>query len=170
MMNVVKIDKVTLNIGIGAPGEKLENAKALLEKITGARPVFTKAHNRNPTFKIRKGDDIGAKVTIRKAKALELLKKCLDVIDYSLSERSFDSTGNVCFGVKEYIDLPGVKYDPKIGMMGFDVCVTLAKPGYRIQRRRIGFARFPVKRRVSKKEAIEFMKSLGMSLKEEVAQ
>ncbi len=166
-MTSIRIDKVTLNIGTGAPGERLENAKALLEKLSGSKAVVTKAHTRNPTFKIRKGDDIGTKVTLRKARALDVLKRCLEAIDNSLSQRSFDSTGNVSFGVKEYIDVPGIKYDPKIGMMGFDVCVTLSKPGIRIQRRRVEQTRVPKIQRVSKQEAIEYLKTIGATLKEE---
>ncbi|MDP3742684.1 MAG: 50S ribosomal protein L5 [Candidatus Micrarchaeota archaeon] len=166
-MNLVKIDKVTLNIGVGAPGEKLENAKALLEKISGSKAVLTKAKTRNPTFKIRKGDDIGVKITLRKQTALDVLKRCLDAIDFSVSQNNFDSTGNVSFGVKEYIDVPGMRYDPKIGMSGFDVAVSLVKQGIRVQRRRIAFSRIPRYQRVSKPEAIEFMKSLGVILKEE---
>lgn len=166
-MNKVKIEKVTLNIGVGAPGEKLENAKSLLSQITKAKPVVTKAHNRNPTFKIRKGDDIGTKITLRKQPALEVLKRCLDAIDFSLSNKSFDQNGNLSFGVKEYIDLPGLKYDPKIGMMGFDVCVTLTKPGARVQKRRVAFSRIAKSQRVSKTEAIAFLKTLGVLIKEE---
>ncbi len=166
-MNKVRIEKVTLNVGVGAPGEKLENAKSLLTQITKAKPVVTKAHNRNPTFKIRKGDDIGTKITLRKQTALSVLKRCLEAIDFSLSNKSFDQNGNLSFGVREYIDLPGIKYDPKIGMMGFDVCVTLSKPGLRVQTRRIAFTRIPRVQRVSKKEAIDYLKTLGVIIKEE---
>lgn len=166
-MNKVKIDKVTLNIGVGQPGEKLENAKRLLEKLTGAKPVVTKARNRNPTFKIRKGDDIGTKITLRKQLALDVLNRCLESVDRSLSIKNFDSTGNISFGVKEYIDVPGMKYDPQIGMMGFDVCVTLCKPGFRVQRRRIGVSPVPRGHRVSKQEAIEFIRALKVEYKEE---
>ena len=158
-MSQVRIEKVTLNIGIGAPGERLENAKFLLEKISGSKPVLTKARSRNPSFKIRKGDDIGVKVTLRKQPSYEVVKRCLDPIDFTLSERNFDATGNVSFGVKEYIDIPGIKYDPKIGMMGFDVAITLSKPGARIRNRRVAFARLPKRQRVSRTEAITFMKS-----------
>ena len=157
-MSQVRIEKVTLNIGIGAPGERLENAKALLEKISGSKPVLTQAKSRNPTFKIRKGDDIGVKVTLRKQQALEVVKRCLDPIDFTVSNRNFDATGNVSFGVKEYIDIPGMKYDAKIGMMGFDVAITLNKPGNRVRSRRVAFARLPKRQRVSRDEAIAFMK------------
>ena len=132
--------------------------------------MVTKERTRNPTFKIRKGDDIGVKITLRKQTAFEVLKRCLESLDNSLSLKNFDATGNLSFGVKEYIDVPGMRYDPKIGMMGFDVCVTLAKPGYRVQRRRVAFSRLPRNHRVSKQEAIAFIKSLNVEMKEEVAQ
>ena len=167
-MNQVVVDKVTLNIGIGAPGERLENAKALLQKLTTAKPVLTKAKSRNPSFKIRKGDDIGTKVTLRKQLATEVVKRCLDPIDSTLSQNNFDATGNVSFGVKEYIDVPGMKYDSKIGMMGFDVALTLTKPGARVAKRRVGFARLPRRQRVSRQEAIAFMKqTFGVKIAEE---
>ncbi|MEK6843702.1 MAG: 50S ribosomal protein L5, partial [Candidatus Micrarchaeota archaeon] len=79
IMQEVRLEKVTLNIGAGEPGERLENAKVLLEKITGKKAILTKAKDRNPTFKIRKGDNIGSKVTLRGELANEILKRSLDV-------------------------------------------------------------------------------------------
>ncbi|MGB9577614.1 MAG: 50S ribosomal protein L5 [Candidatus Micrarchaeia archaeon] len=157
-MQQVKLEKVTLNIGIGSAGEKLENAKTLLERISGAKAVYTQAKRRNPTFKIKKGENIGAKVTLRGSRAVEVLKKMLETIDYSLKEESFDRYGNVSFGIKEYIDISGMKYDPKIGMMGFDVCVSLAKPGKRVTCRRIAKKRISGRQKVSAAEAQAFMK------------
>lgn len=154
---MIRIDKVTLNCGVGQPGQELENAKTLLERISGSKAVLTQAKNRNPTFKIRKGDNIGAKVTLRGKPAEELLKKALEVPDHAIPAKSFDDVGNVAFGVREYIDFPGIKYDPKIGMMGFDVCITLTKKGVRVQRRKIAPARLPRKQRVSRKEAQDFL-------------
>jgi len=157
-MREVVLEKVTLNIGVGEAGEKLENAKRLLEKITEMKPVPTKARVRNPTFKIRQGDNIGAKVTLRGTKAEEVAKKALDTLDFKILTTCFDTSGNFSFGVKEYIDYPGLKYDPKIGMMGFDVCVTLKRRGYRIAKRRVARAKISQKHRVTKVEAIEFAK------------
>lgn len=154
---IIRIDKVTLNCGVGAPGQELENARVLLERISGHKAVYTQAKKRNPTFKIRQGDNIGCKVTLRGKESSELLKKALEVPDHQISERSFDDNGNVAFGIKEYIDFPGIKYDPKIGMMGFDVCITLVKAGVRVQRRKIQPKKLPRKQRVGKKEAQEFM-------------
>ncbi len=165
VLNKVFLEKVTLNIGVGGGGEVLEKARELLEKICGQKVVVTRAHVRNPSFKIRKGDPLGVKVTLRKKKAENVLKNALDAVDKQLKESSFDDYGNVSFGVKEYIDFPGMKYDPKIGMFGFDVCVKLAKKGVRVAYKRIAAGRLPAKQRVSKSEAVEFMqKQFGVNI------
>jgi len=156
-MQEPRLDKVTLNVGAGAARERLQSAKDLLERITGHKAVLTKAKDRNPTWKLRKGDTVGVKVTLRGKDAAEVLKKSLEAVDYSVPAKSFDRAGNVAFGVREYIDFPGMKYDPKIGMMGFDVCVSLAKPGARIARRRIARRSVPPKQRVRPEEARAFM-------------
>lgn len=153
---MIKIDKVTLNVGVGSAGEKLEKAKTLLEKVSGQKPVETYARKRIPTWNLRKGLAIGCKVTLRGQKAVEVLNRTLTANEKKIRGRSFDNTGNVCFGVKEYIDVPGMKYDPNIGMMGMDVCVSLEKHGYRVKRRKRGQA--AVNTRITPEEAIEFMK------------
>jgi large subunit ribosomal protein L5 len=155
------LEKVTLNIGAGQAGEKLENAKTLLERITGRKPLTTKARARNPTFKIKKGDLIGVKVTLRGKDAEEILKRALDAVDFHMKEKAIDDFGNAAFGIKEYIDFPGAKYDPKLGMLGFDVCITLKKIGKRVSERRIAPRKLPKKQRVSRKEAIEFLKKFN---------
>ena len=154
----VLLEKLTLNIGVGEGGEKLQNAKTLLETISGGTAVVTKARVRNPTFKIRKGDPIGVKVTVRGKPAEELLRRALDAVEFIVSPKSFDNNGNVSFGVREYIDFPGVQYEPKIGMLGFDVCVTLEKPGKRVAFRKIKASRIGRKQTVSRPEAQEFLR------------
>jgi large subunit ribosomal protein L5 len=157
-MREIGIDKVTLNIGVGKSGQPLENAKALLVKLSGGlKPVATAAKVRNPIFKIKKGDLIGAKVTMRGPKALEFLKNALKVTDNKMSGRAFDKNGNFSLGVKEYIEFPGMKYDPKIGMVGFDVCVTLKrKGGSRVAKRRRGRAIIGKSHRITKEESVAF--------------
>lgn len=135
-MHEIRIEKVTLNIGCGEAGEKLDKAKKLLENLTGKKVVLTKTHERT-TFGTSKGRAIGVKVTLRKNEAKEFLKKALDAVDLKLSEKCFDSQGNFSFGIKEHIDLPGVRYDPEIGIYGMDVCVTLERRGFRVKRKRI---------------------------------
>ncbi len=156
-MNKVKIDKVVLNIGVGSPGERLDNAKKLLEIITGKKAVYTKAKERNPTFKIRPGLEIGVKVTLRGKEAEEILKRTFQAVKNTIKKDMFDKTGNLSIGIKEYIDFPGIKYMPEIGVMGFDVAVRLIKPGYRVSRRKRAPAKVGKRQRVTREEAIEFI-------------
>ncbi len=159
VMRNIRIDKVVVNIGVGQAGEPLENAQGLLETITGKRAVKTKAKSRNPTWSIRKGLPIGVKVTLRGKDAEDFLKKAFDAVNKKLKSSSFDGRGNFAFGVKEYIDFPGVKYDPNIGMYGFDVCVSLMRPGYRVSKRKIAKAKVGKSHIITDDEAREFVKS-----------
>lgn len=166
-MKEIEITKVTVNIGVGESGDKLERAKKLLTKLTGKTPVQTLSRERNPTFNITKGKPIGTKVTLRGPEKIEFLKKALDVKDFKLSPRCFDKNGNFAFGVSEYIDLPGIRYDTTIGMYGFDVAVTLERPGYRIAKRRRAKAKIGNKHRITKDEGMEFAKKeLGITVEE----
>ncbi|MCX6769783.1 MAG: 50S ribosomal protein L5 [Candidatus Micrarchaeota archaeon] len=157
-MKAVVVDKVTLNIGVGKAGQELENAKTLLERLSGAKAVPTAAKVRNPVFHIKKGDVIGTKATLRGPSAIAFVKKALKVKDFTLASRSFDKEGNFSFGVPEYIEFPGAKYDPQIGMLGFEVCVTLRRRGFRVARRRRAQAKLGGKHRLSKENGIEFAK------------
>ena len=107
---------------------------------------------------MRPGLEIGTKVIVRRTKAVELLKNLLKAKGNKLKESNFDNTGNLSFGVEEYIDIPGVKYDPKIGMRGLDVCVTLERPGYRVKKRRVRPAKLGKNQAIQKQEAVEFIK------------
>jgi large subunit ribosomal protein L5 len=159
------IDKVTVNIGVGSPGERLEAAKELLSRLTGQKPIETLAKKRNPVFKLRKGLPIGAKVTLRGKAAKEFLEKALLAKRKILKEKNFDKTGNFSFGITEYIDFPGAKYDPQIGMFGFDVCVTLKRKGKRVAVRKIARSKIGKSHLIKKEEAIEFAKSnLGVKV------
>ncbi len=157
-MNDVQLEKVTVNIGVGQGGQPLENAKKLLEQLTGNKAVHTLSRTRNPTFNLKKGEPIGVKVTLRNEPAIEFVKKALVARENKILQKNFDRTGNIAFGVPEYIDFPGMKYDPEIGILGFDVCLTLQKPGTRIKRRKIAPRTLPKKQRVSQNEAEAFMK------------
>jgi len=169
-MQQPRLEKVTLNIGVGEGGERLQHAKSLLERISGTKAVLTQSHSRNPSFKIRKGEPIGVKVTLRGPAAIDVIKRALDSRDDTLPESCFQGD-TVSFGVKEYIDFPGIKYDPKIGMFGFDVCVTLYKPGKRISRRKIRFGKLPRRQHVSKAESFElFKKEFSVKLAEEAVE
>jgi len=155
---MISIEKVTINIGVGQAGEQMEKAKKLIEKLTGQKAIERKTQKRIPTWGVRKGLAVGTKTTLRKQKAEEFLKKCLEAVDNKIKKSSFDEYGNFGFGVKEYIDLPKIKYDPGIGMFGFDVNVTIKKWGYRNTKRKIKQTKIPKKHRATKQEAISYIK------------
>lgn len=158
-MREILIEKVTVNMGIGEPGENLDNAKELLARLSGGKKIIETASKRRvPSFHLRKGLPIGVKVTMRKKNAEEFLKKALAAKKNTLKEKNFDSTGNFSFGIAEYIDFPGVKYDPSMGMYGFDVCVTLKRKGERVSKRKLRKSKIGKSHRITKQEAIEFAK------------
>ncbi|MBI5253019.1 MAG: 50S ribosomal protein L5 [Euryarchaeota archaeon] len=158
VMRELRISKVTVNIGVGEGGEKLAKAENLLEKLTEQKPLKTLARSTNPTFGIRKGVPIACKVTLRKEKAEKFLRKALDAVERKLKSTNFDNLGNVSFGIKEHIDIPGVRYDPAVGIFGMDVCLTVERPGYRIKRRKVLQKKISKSHSIAKEEAINFMK------------
>lgn len=157
-MRRVKIEKVVINIAVGESGEKLEKAVKVLESLTGQKPSRRKAKRTIREFGIRKGENIACIVTLRGEKAKEFLRRALIAIGNRIKARSFDSHGNISFGIKEHIDIPGTKYDPNIGIFGMDVCVSFERPGYRVKRRRIKKSKIGKRHRVTAIEAMEYMK------------
>lgn len=157
-MQTARVEKVTVNIGVGQAGDELKKAEEILRKVTNAKPVQTICKIKQPTWGIREGLPIGVKVTLRGKKALEFLKNAFNAKDKQLKAASFDNLGNFGFGIKEYIDLPGARYDPKLGMKGFDILVTLEKPGYRVKKRKNQKKKIGRKHLLSKNEAIDFVK------------
>jgi len=157
IMQEIRMEKLTLNIGAGKDQVKLEKGMKLLKNITGINPVKTFTTKRIPEWGLRPGLPIGCKLTLRKAKMKEVISRLLDAKDYRLKESQFDNGGNIAFGLHEYIDIPDVKYDPEIGVMGLEVCITLERAGFRIKRRRKKRRKVPIKHRITKQNAMEFM-------------
>ncbi|GAB6056077.1 50S ribosomal protein L5 [Methanobacterium alkalithermotolerans] len=156
-MEEVIISKATINIGVGEAGEALAKAEKLINSITGQKSVRTFSKVTNPEFGIRKNQPIGCKVTLRGEKADKAIKMVLDGIGNKLKSRQFDSQGNVSFGINEHIDIPGMRYDPDIGIYGMNVSVTFEKPGYRIKKRKIQRKKIPAKHMVTKEDTMKFM-------------
>ncbi|HVP24033.1 MAG TPA: 50S ribosomal protein L5 [Conexivisphaerales archaeon] len=155
----VSLGKVVLNIAPGKSGEMVERASKVLETLTGQKPSQRKAKKTVRDFGIHKGEPIAVVVTVRKDRAATVLKDLLMAKSNVVNESSFDDLGNLAFGIKEHIDIPGVKYDPTVGIFGMDVCVSLEKEGLRVGRRRRAQARPGREQRVSKEEAVAFMKA-----------
>lgn len=157
-MNEVIISKATVNIGVGEAGEKLSRAIYLLEEMFGQKPVKTYSKVTNPEFGIRKRQPIACKVTLRGEAADNAIKTVLSGINYNIKSTQFDDVGNLSFGIAEHIDIPGVKYNPDIGIFGMNVSVTFEKPGYRISKRKIQNKKVPKRHRITKEETMKFMK------------
>jgi len=160
-----KIEKVAVNISVGKSGEPLENAAKILKDLTGQNPCKRKANKTIRDFGIRKGEPIACMVTLRKHRATEFLKEVLPVIDNKLATNCFDRYGNFSFGIKEHIEIPGVKYDPDVGIFGMDVCVALSRPGYRVKKKRREKAKIGPKHILTPEEAKVFIKdALGVEI------
>jgi large subunit ribosomal protein L5 len=163
-MREIKIGKVVVNAAVGKSGEPLEKAKKILEELTESRPAVRNAKKTIRDFGIHKGEPIAVIVTLRKENGIGLLKRLLAAKNNRLKASSFDEYGNVSFGIKEHIDIPGVKYKPELGIIGMDVCITLERKGYRVARRKLRKSKVGKEHRVKKEEAIEFFKGLGVEV------
>jgi len=162
-----RIEKVVVNISVGKSGEPLEKAARVLKEITGQTPCKRRAKDTVRDFGIRKGESIACIATLRKEKAIEFLNKVLPVVDKKLSSKSFDRQGNFSFGLKEHIELPGVKYDPDVGIFGMDVCVSVIRPGYRVKTRRKERSKIGTRHVLTPEDSIVFAKdALGVEITE----
>lgn len=157
-MKALSIDKITVHIGTGESGERLTTAEKLLQTIAKQKPVRAMAKKTIPAFSIKKKEPIGCKVTLRGNKANDFLTTALKIVEKKLNATQFDTNGNFSFGIEEHTDFPGMKYDPSIGIFGMDVSVALKRAGYRISKRKIEVTRIPRIHRLTKEDAISFVK------------
>ena len=153
----VKVLKVVVNSGVGESGEPRSKAERVLQMVTHQKPVATRAKSTNRDFGIREGQEIGCKVTLRGDAAMDFLNRALEARDRQLDPRSIDRQGNFSFGVADYTDFAGMKYDPEIGVRGMDVTVELGRPGWRIRDRALRSHPLPHSVRVSRDEARAFL-------------
>jgi large subunit ribosomal protein L5 len=164
-MRKPRIEKVVVNLNVGKSGEPLEKANKVLQEITGQTPIKRKAKKTIRDFGIREGESIAVVVTLRKQSAIDFLKKVLPIVDNKVSGRSFDDRGNFAFGLKEHIDIPGVKYDPEIGIFGMDICVAINRPGQRIKIRKRQSKAIGPKHLLTAEESMVFVKqTLGVEI------
>jgi len=150
------IEKVTVNIGVGEAGERLEKAETLLQKLTGHKPVETLSKITSKDWGLRKRMPIGCKVTIRGKDAHDFLKEALETRENKIADYSFDDEGNLSFGIPDHTLFKTQKYDPNVGIFGMDICITMRKLGYRIKHRRIQKRKIPGRHKVKKDETMKF--------------
>jgi len=154
-----RVEKIVINIGVGEAGERLVKAQKVIEMVTGQKSVQTISRTINRDLAIRKGMPLGCKVTLRGTSAEEFLNKALDIRERRIPVYSFDKEGNMSFGIADYTDFPGMKYDPEIGIFGMDVSVVLRRAGNRVTQRAMLRRRLPKGHRMDRGEAVEFMKN-----------
>jgi len=157
-MRKIQLEKVVVHICIGSNWERLQNAAKLLETLTGRKPILRRAKRTIKEFGISRGSPISCMVTLRGKKAEDFLKRALEAVGFKLKESNFDKFGNFSFGIREHLDIPGTKYDPKIGIFGMDIIVSLERPGYRVKRRKYRRSEIGKKALITKEEAIQFVK------------
>jgi large subunit ribosomal protein L5 len=133
VMQVPKITKITVNMGVGeavADRKVMDAAVADLTKITGQKPLVTKARKAIASFKLRAGLAVGAKVTLRGPRMYEFLDRLISIAmprirDFrGVSPRAFDGQGNYSLGVKEQIIFPEIQYDQIDQVRGMDITIT----------------------------------------------
>ena len=164
-MRRIFLEKVVLNMGVGKSGDAVEAGRRCLEQITGKKPNLRPARKTFRDWGVRKGEPIGVAVTARGKDAQDLLKRLFEAKSNAVKGRSFDEFGNLSFGIGEHIDIPGVKYDPQIGILGLEAAVALARPGYGIRKRSKHKARVGKRHVITSEEAKGYMtERFGVSI------
>ena len=164
-MKKISVAKVVLNMGVGKSGEPIEQAKRALEQIAGQKPNTRNAKATQRDWGVHKGEPIGVAVTLRRQPAIELIKRLFTAKGNQMNGSSFDDFGNLSFGIKEHIDIPGVKYDPQIGILGLNVSISLARPGFNIRFRSKHKASVGNHHRITSEEAKDFLtKEFGIEI------
>lgn len=153
-MRKIKITKVLLSSG--STGDDLIKEKKLLEILSGMKAQILTTSKRIPDFNVRPGLEVGTRVTLRGKKAIDLLKRLLAAVNNSLKKKQI-SENHFSFGIKEYIEIPGIEYQRDIGIKGFHVTVVLERAGLRVKRKKIKIGKVPKRQFISPPEIIRFM-------------
>jgi len=156
-MRELKLEKVTLNCGTGTDPAKLERCYSLLSIVSGKKPIRIRTIKRIPAFGLRPGLQIGCKVTVRKQAAAILLKRLLQAIGNKVKAKQI-CPGYFAFGIKEYIEIPGMAYNRDIGIAGLEVCISLTRAGKRVTEKKIKRGNIPKRHRITKEETISWLK------------
>ena len=149
----IRIDKVVLSVG--GTAEHLEKGAKLLKIVTGRKPAKMKSQKRIPNFGVRPNLEVGAVVTIRD-NLNETLKRMLAAVENKLKARQV-SDNNFSFGIKEYIEIPGMEYQRDLGIMGLDVTVVFKRMGRRVKLRKAKPGKIPARQKITREEIIKFM-------------
>jgi len=164
-MRKISLEKVVLNMGVGKSGDIIDVAKRALEQISGKKPSTRNAKETQRDWGVRKGEPIGVAVTVRGEDAKVLLKRLLEAKGNTVNGKSFDNFGNYSFGINEHIDIPDVKYEPSIGILGLGISIALTRPGYGIRKRSKHKASVGKSHIISNQEAKDYLvKEFGVTV------
>jgi len=152
-MREIAIEKIVLSIG--GTGESLEKGVKLLEILSGRKPQRVKSRKRIPSLNVRPGLEVGTRVTIRKNPE-KILRNMLSAIDNTLRKKQI-SKNNFSFGVKEYLEIPGIEYQRDIRIMGFDVTVVFKRKGRRVKLKKIKTGKIPQRQSITTEEINKLM-------------
>lgn len=152
-MREIKIEKIVLSVG--GVADELEKGVKLLQLLTNRKPAKIKSKKRIPSLGVRPGLEVGAVVTIRKG-INEFLKRLLNAEDNTLKKKQI-SENNFSFGIKEYIEIPGIEYQREIGIRGLDITVVFKRTGRRVKLKKAKRGKIPARQIISKEEIIKFM-------------
>ena len=132
VMQIPKLDKIIINVGCGESKNNAKEIEAIckdIATITGQKPITTKARKSVANFKVREGETVGVKVTLRGNKMYEFLDRLFSVAlprvrDFrGINPNSFDGRGNYAFGLKEQLIFPEIEYDKVDKIRGMDICI-----------------------------------------------
>lgn len=153
-MRAIKIEKIILSAG--GVEKELEKAKKLLELLSGRKAQIIASAKRIPDFNVSPGLEVGTRVTLRGKEAVELLRRLLGAIDNVLKAKQV-SENHFSFGIKEYIEIPGIEYQRDIGIRGLNITVVFIRAGVRIARKKIKSGKLPKRQHVSQEDIISYM-------------
>lgn len=154
-MREIEIEKIVLNCG--GIDDKFDRSLKLLEYVTKRKPKFIKSKKRIPDFGISPGKKSGCKVTIRdKEEINSILKRLFAAVDNKILKKQI-SENYFAFGIKEYIEIPGLEYYREIGILGLEVSVVFKRKGKRVKIRKIKRGSLPKKQNVTIEEIINFL-------------
>lgn len=154
VMQVPRITRITLNMGVGealADKKVIDSAMGDMEKISGQKPIMTRARKSVAAFKVRENWPIGCKVSLRRKRMYEFLDRLITIAiprirDFrGLSSRSFDGRGNYSMGVKEQIIFPEIDYDKIDALRGMDITITTSAGSDEEARALLQAFNFPIK-------------------------
>ena len=155
-MRAVKIEKVVLSAG--GVDDNLKKAKKLIEIISGMKAQIVESQKRIPTFKVNPGLEVGVCATLRGNAAVEMLRRLLGATDNQISKKSI-AENHFSFGIKEYIEIPGMEYHREIGVRGLNVTITFIRAGVRVQRKKIKGSHIPKRQYVTQAEIIRYLEA-----------